>query len=211
MYCDKIFSAKRARSAAAAQRGCALAEILAADQPIRQPGDLEEADVPALEHLAQVRFEVLLHHQRVRHVEDGQFLHLFRVVEGQTPGNHGAPVMPGQAAILASQGIQQPEDILLQLFQAVSLDRLWHIAQVVTALVGYHHPVAGLCQRFDLVDPTPPELREAVQQHHQRSIHWPGLHHMQADAIGLDVCLFERGIFHEVDCIIPARTPEGTV
>ena len=136
--------------------------------------------------------DVITHDCRMGDVQDDQFRHALRAGERQVPGHPRAPIVPDQAAVPPAEGIQQAKHIPAQFFDAVGADLFRPVAQIVTALVGDHHPITRLCQRPDLFGPGIPELRKSMQEHDQRPIHRTGLNHVQADTVGMDKGFFER-------------------
>ena len=79
---------------------------------------------------------------------------------------------------------------------AASVDRVVAarrlVAGAVPAQIGGDHPEAGVGQPDQLVPPGPPELRETVQQQHERP--GPGLGDVQADAVGADHPMGPRAV-----------------
>src|SRR5262249_33562327 len=61
------------------------------------------------------------------------------------------------------------------------------VARVVPALIGYDHPKPCAGQRTNLMAPTVPELREPVQQDHQRPALWPRLNDVEPNPVRRDV------------------------
>jgi hypothetical protein len=99
--------------------------------------------------------------------------------------------MSDQRNMLEVKRLHQPEQVRNQGLPAVIPDAGRLVAQVITALVGHDHSIPGLGQRSNLVPPSVPELREAVEQNQRRPLARPGQDRVQSYPIGFDLDMFE--------------------
>jgi hypothetical protein len=92
------------------------------------------------------------------------------VAHRRDPRNYSAPIVPDHGSGPFSAGQDQALHVARQQLDAVGPHSERFVREVVAAHVRGHHPEAGLDQRGDLMPPLVPELREAVQEHHGRSL-----------------------------------------
>ena len=106
----------------------------------------------------------------VGHVQDRQPLHPAGVKHRDRPRHHPAPVVPDDYDAPLTQHPDQALHVPRKQVQSVVFDALRLIRKVVTAHVRGYDAEASPRQRGDLEPPRVPELREAVQQHHERPL-----------------------------------------
>jgi len=99
--------------------------------------------------------------------------------------------MSDQRNTLEVKRLHQAKQVRNQGLAPVIPDTGRLIAQVVAALVGHDHSIPGLGQRSNLVPPSVPELREAVEQNQRRPRAWPGQDRVQSYPIAFDLDMFE--------------------
>src|SRR5919107_1473019 len=78
--------------------------------------------------------------------------------------------MPDHGSRPFSAGQDQALHVASQQVDAVSLHSRWFVREVVAAHIRSDYPETGLDQRWDLMPPLIPELWEAVQEQHERSL-----------------------------------------
>ncbi len=109
-----------------------------------------------------------------------------RMVVREPPADRAAQVVADHHRPLAAGEVEQADHVPRERIERVGVHAGRLLAGVVAALVRREDAVAGRGERGDLLAPAVPELGEAVQQHHQRSVPGPGRDHVQLDAVGLD-------------------------
>ena len=163
--------------------------------PLGPPGNLRtEHAAPAAEQgaalSARVTHDAAPHGQRVRCAQDRQAGDQARVQRGDRPADHAAPAVPDDPGRGLAERADQPGDVARERPEVVAARGLVRVA--VAAQVHRDGPEPRLGQRRQLAAPGPPELREAVQQHHQRRTRVARLRDVQADAVRGDVTVLPR-------------------
>src|SRR5919112_5379715 len=151
------------------QGGAQEGEVTRSDNLLRQPRDLEKEHVRAPQQLHRAQ-EPIQEASRVRDVEDRELFHALGVAHRRDPGDYSTPIVPDHVGRLSPTGHDQALHVARQQLDAVCSHPGWFVREVVAPHVGGHNPEAGLDQRRDLVPPLVPELREAVQHQHERSL-----------------------------------------
>ncbi len=145
------------------------AGVVGQQPPLRQHGQLEAERIAHGPRMGKGRRQ---HRgpqpQRVRHGDDREPPDDLRVVGRHGPGDQAAPVVPDDDGIGLAERAHQPGRVGCGCDQVIAARRL--VACAVAAQVRSDNPVAGLAQRCQLAAPRPPELREPVQQQHQRPV-----------------------------------------
>lgn len=106
------------------------------------------------------------------------------------PRDAGTNVMADQHRLIGAQGIDQAEQVVDLVAQAVARDRLRRIGVAIAAEIRGNRVIAGGCQRRELMPPGVPELWPAVNQHHQRPR--TRLGDMHADPVGFNAPVRDR-------------------
>ena len=88
--------------------------------------------------------------------------------------------MADEDSVVLAEVIEQSDEVVGELGDAVRLDLAWCRRVAVAALVGGDDMVAGLGERRHLVTPRVGELGEAVAQHDRRVGRIAGLVHVAA-------------------------------
>ena len=153
--------------------------VAGAQAPLRQLGQLKEQDVPTLEELARVAPHCVLVGVEVRGVQNHQAVGALRVRGSEGPGDHAAPVVSDDMACGEAERVLQVGDVGGERGDVVGAA---FAGEVIAALVGRDHAVAGRREGRNLQAPRVPELREAVQQDHWRAVRGPGLRVVHAQA-----------------------------
>ncbi|MGY4373908.1 hypothetical protein ACVWZ3_001547 [Bradyrhizobium sp. i1.3.6] len=92
------------------------------------------------------------------------------VPQRHLPDDEAAPVVTDEDGLVDLEMIEEPNEVVGQMFDVVGLDRLGPVGRAIAALVRRDHPDAGLAQRLDLVTPGEGEFRPTVAQHHRRLV-----------------------------------------
>ena len=95
-----------------------------------------------------------------------------------------------------SEGRSEPEDVVSKHIQGVDSEALRFAGEVVTALVGHQDPKASPRKRHDLLSPAIPELREPMQQDHERTLMRPSRNGVQHDPICGEVHVLQTAHIH---------------
>ena len=104
------------------------------------------------------------------------------------PGDQPAPAVPDDDRVAGAKRPDDAGDVGGQGARVVAARRL--VAGAVAAQVHGGGPVAGRRDGGQLVAPGPPELREAVQEEHQRSV--ADHRHVEAGTVGGDHAVLPR-------------------
>jgi hypothetical protein len=99
--------------------------------------------------------------------------------------------VPHHVGPVPARGVEEAAHVRGEALQVVGAHGGRGVAAVVAALVGHQDAVAGLGEWADLLTPAVPELREAVEQHHERAALGPGGPHVQPHVAALDPVAFE--------------------
>ena len=174
---------ERPRSARPRQRPRQGREIARAQQGFRQPRHLEERDVPAPQPLAPVRAQERSDRRRVRHVEDRQPRHPRRMPRRDRPRHERPPVVPHERRALPPQRRDDPDHVPGQMVERVGPHAARLRAPPVAPPVRRDRPIPRRRQRRQLRPPAEPELRETVQQQHQRPVGRSRRHREQRQAV----------------------------
>lgn len=151
-----------------AERLQPLCIIAARGDGLREPGDLEEEHVPALEELLRVLHageEAL----RMRAIEHGEADRHLGVSHGKRPGDARAPVVTDEEGALLAAGADEVSNVFHQGAGAVRGDGFGLAGEVVAAHVGDDDAVACLRERGYLAAPGVPEFGEAVEEDDERT------------------------------------------
>src|SRR5215218_7829931 len=151
------------------ENGAQEGEVTCSDNLLRQPRDLKEEYVRAPQQLPRFR-KPIQGASRVGNVEDREPFDATGVAHRRDPGGYSAPIVPDHGSRPFPAGRYQALHIARQQLNAVCAHSGRFVREVVAAHVRGNHAEAGLDQRRDLVPPLVPELREAVQQQHERSL-----------------------------------------
>jgi hypothetical protein len=100
------------------------------------------------------------------------------------PGDEATPIVSDKRKALNLERIRQRLDVADQLVEPVGGNSVRLVARIVAALVGNDDAKPGCRERTDLVYPSLPEIRKAVQQDDVRTIARTGLHDVQPHAVG---------------------------
>lgn len=114
-----------------------------------------------------------------------------------TPGNSGAPIMPGEEDSLLAELINNGDHVRDQFRKSVRSNPCRFAAEVVTALVGHNDAIAGVGQRFNLVAPAIPEFGKAVKKQDDLAVA-----RASGDRVQTNRRILEMKSFHE---IVPAE------
>ncbi len=166
--------------------------VVLAQPGLRRPGQLEEADVGRGAQLGPVGQQRLPQPHRVRHADDGQAAHDTGVQGRDGPGQHPAPVVTDDHRVARSQRPHHPRHVGGQRVRVVAARRL--VGRAVAAQVGGDDPEARVAEREELVPPGPPELREAVQQDHERTVGRAVLGEVEASPVGRHLAVRPRAV-----------------
>ena len=169
--------------------------LVGAQIPFGPPGNLRtEHAAPAAEQsaalAARVTHDAAPHGERVGCAQHRQGGDETGVQRGDRPADHAAPAVPDDPGRRLAERADQPGDVARERPQVVATRGLVRVA--VSAQVHRDGPEPRLGQRGQLAAPGPPELREAVQQHHQRRTRVARLRDVQADAVRGDVTVLPR-------------------
>jgi hypothetical protein len=104
----------------------------------------------------------------VRHRGDREPSHELGPHHGRRPGQITAEVVPDQRGVGLTEGPDDARDVQGEVGRVVAAGR--SVAAADAAQVHGDGTEPGVGERDQQVPPGPPELREAVQQHHQRSV-----------------------------------------
>ena len=176
----EIFSAEGPWAAGAQKRARADAEVESGENAFRQPGELKEEHVPAMEELARTRAEEFAHHGRMRNVEDNEFGDALRMKQGGAPGDGGAPIMSGEKDFFLAELIGDIDDVGDEFRQSVRGHAGGLAAEVVATLVGNDDAKSSGGQRLNLLAPPVPEFREAMEQKDNGAVFRACSHRVQA-------------------------------
>ena len=120
---------------------------------------------------------------------------------GHRPGEQAADVGADDHRVGLAERRDQRGDVGGQVRRVVAARRF--VARAVAAQVDGDGVVAGVGQVDQLLVPGPPELREAVQQQHERT--GAGLGDVQRDAVGLDGAVRPRAVDQDDRAVRGAR------
>ncbi len=98
-----------------------------------------------------------------------------------------APVVADEHGVVLAEVVEQREQIVSEVADAVGLDLSWRRRVPVPALIRREHVIPGVGERCHLMAPRVTQLGEAVAQHDGGVRRIAGLVHAQRDAVDRDV------------------------
>ena len=93
-----------------------------------------------------------------------------RVGGGCGPGDDAAPVVADQVGARLTGDGDQIDQVGHEVFEPVRRDPAGRLGVGVAPKIRGEHTEAGRCECGDLASPRVPEVREAMQQYHQRAL-----------------------------------------
>jgi len=145
----------------------ALAQMT--ENPFGRERELKEEHVPTFQLLVAMFAQEAAKHRGMRNVENGEFFHPRRMMQRQPPGHGRAPVVSGHACFVHARSVDETDDVLGQVVDAICSYVARLFAEIVTSLIGNPDAETGFRERGDLSSPTILKLWKTVQQDDQ----WP--------------------------------------
>jgi hypothetical protein len=149
---------------------------------LRHDRTLEADDVLAGLHLVRVGEVGQSQPSRMGHRDRGYPAHLAGCGDGRGPGDQPAPPVTHHDGVAGTEGADDAGDVGSQ--GAGVVPARGFVARAVPAQVHGGGAEAGLRHCWELMAPGPPELGEAVQEQHERTV--PDHRNVEAGTVGRD-------------------------
>lgn len=101
---------------------------------------------------------------RVRRIQNDEFLHELRSVMRDLPADHPHPIVPDDDRALLSDNVNQADDVFCKKFYPILVNTCRLGREVVTSKVRRHDVKFCSRQGLDLKAPRVSEIRESMQQ-----------------------------------------------